>query len=61
MKTATYRGFDGQTYSAVFGIVNDLGVPSLKITNVKGRTIRHVIMNENEAEGFFLNLSRDPS
>lgn len=57
--TRTYQGFDGKTYKATFGTANGLGVPSLKIKNANGRTVRHVIMSRNEAEGFFLNLDAE--
>lgn len=56
--TATYTGFDGNTYTAVFGTAHGLGVPSLKIKNEAGRTVRHVIIGRDEAEAFFLNLTR---
>lgn len=59
MTTATYKGFDGQNYTATFGTANGLGVPSLKISNANGRTVRHVVMSRNEANSFFLNLDAE--
>src|ERR1017187_4756552 len=60
-KPLHYKGFNHEPYIAYFKDNSDVGLFSLKITDPNGRTIRNVIMTENEIYNFHAQFENEGS
>jgi hypothetical protein len=59
-KPVDYIGYDGKSYIAQFldGHKNQLGAPSLTITNAAGEVVHDIFFAEHKARTFYRNLDR---